>query len=112
LLNRILITGASGGLGAALAQHYAAPAITLLLWGRDEGRLEAVARRCRRFGAHVMTRSLDLANSDAATAAIEEEETLGPIDLAIFAAGLGDIRSPTGCCSPSSHLPIGVARCA
>ncbi|WP_152613310.1 SDR family NAD(P)-dependent oxidoreductase, partial [Inquilinus limosus] len=37
----ILITGASSGLGAALAKAYAAPGVRLVLLGRDAARLEA-----------------------------------------------------------------------
>ncbi|CAN5332568.1 SDR family NAD(P)-dependent oxidoreductase [soil metagenome] len=92
--NRILITGASGGLGAALALHYAAPGRALSLWGRDPARLDAVALACRVAGASVLTRSLDLTDCTAAVAALEAEDAGGAIDLAIFAAGLGDIRAP------------------
>ena len=42
----ILITGASSGIGADLAQHYAAPGIRLALNGRNAGRLEAIAAIC------------------------------------------------------------------
>ena len=38
-----LITGASSGIGAALARHYAQPGATLVLHGRDGPRLAAVA---------------------------------------------------------------------
>ncbi|MEO6216829.1 MAG: SDR family NAD(P)-dependent oxidoreductase [Sphingomonas sp.] len=94
LPNRILITGASGGLGTALALHYAAPGRTLLLWGRDRVRLEAVAITCREAGAEVAVRSLDLANCAAAIAALEEEDDAGAIGLALLAAGIGDMRAP------------------
>jgi len=90
---RILITGASSGLGAAIARHYAGPDSTLLLWGRDRQRLEAVAGDCRRAGATVAIRSLDLVDSAAAIAAIGEEEAAGAIDIAVLAAGLGDVQA-------------------
>ena len=93
LPNRILITGASGGLGAALARHYAGPGRTLLLWGRDRARLEAVAIACREAGAEVAVRSLDLSDSAAAIAALEEEDDAGAIGLALLAAGMGDTRA-------------------
>lgn len=41
----ILITGASSGLGTALAKAYAAPGVRLVLFGRDATRLEAAAGR-------------------------------------------------------------------
>ncbi|WP_298439006.1 SDR family NAD(P)-dependent oxidoreductase [uncultured Ferrimonas sp.] len=44
----MLITGASSGLGAALAQQY--PQQPLLLSGRDQQRLDAVAAACRSQG--------------------------------------------------------------
>ena len=94
LPNRILITGASSGLGAALALHYAAPGRTLLLWGRDRQRLDAVATRCREVGAGVAIRSLDLSDSAAAIDAIEQDDDAGAIDLALFVAGMGDTRAP------------------
>ncbi len=46
-LKNILITGASSGLGAALAQHYAAPGVTLHLQGRNAQRLEKITENCR-----------------------------------------------------------------
>jgi NADP-dependent 3-hydroxy acid dehydrogenase YdfG len=48
----IVITGASSGLGAALAREYAAPGVILGLLGRNSDRLEEVAADCRIKGAH------------------------------------------------------------
>ena len=47
----IVITGASSGIGEALALDYAAPGVALALTGRDAGRLDAVAAACRAKGA-------------------------------------------------------------
>jgi short-subunit dehydrogenase len=93
-MDRILIIGASGGLGEALARHYAPAGSTLLLWGRDRARLQFVADACRQLGAQVTTRSLDLSDVGAAVDAIREDDAASPIGLALLAAGLGDIRSP------------------
>ncbi|AIT82793.1 SDR family NAD(P)-dependent oxidoreductase [Novosphingobium pentaromativorans] len=92
-MRRILVTGASGGLGRAIAAHYARPGAELLLWGRDKERLDAVAAACRAAGAQASIRSLDLSAEDAAVAALMAEDAAGAIDIAIFASGLGDIRA-------------------
>ena len=39
----ILITGATGGIGGALALEYAAPGKKLILQGRNQARLQALA---------------------------------------------------------------------
>ena len=89
----ILITGASGGLGTALAHHYAKPGVRLSLWGRDVDRLTVLAQACRERGAQAKFRSLDLTDLDASLVALEQDDTADPIALAIFASGLGDIRA-------------------
>ncbi|MYL98900.1 SDR family NAD(P)-dependent oxidoreductase [Novosphingobium sp. FGD1] len=94
---RILITGASGGLGGALARHYARSdtetGVKLSLWGRDRARLEAVAHDCRTAGAQVSVRSLDLADVDGALAALAGEDAADPFDLVLLASGRGDVRA-------------------
>jgi short-subunit dehydrogenase len=52
---RIVITGASSGLGEALALHYATRENQLVLIARRENRLADVAQRCREKGAEVET---------------------------------------------------------
>lgn len=94
IMERIFITGASSGLGEALARHYAAPGRTLLLWGRNDQRLETIGEICRRAGAAVETRSLDLMDVEAAVAAVNEADERHPISLALLVAGLGDVRQP------------------
>jgi short-subunit dehydrogenase len=82
----ILITGASSGIGAALARAYAADGVTLLLWGRDATRLDGVAADCRAKGASVATQVFDLRDAAGFAKLLAEAP---PLDIAIFNAGLG-----------------------
>jgi NADP-dependent 3-hydroxy acid dehydrogenase YdfG len=85
----ILITGASSGIGAAIARHYAAPGIRLVLHGRDAGRLDAVAAECRSKGASVETTLFDVTDRAAAAEAIAAADHARPLDLVIANAGIG-----------------------
>lgn len=89
----VLLTGASGGLGHALARHYAMPGVRLSLWGRNSKRLEDLARECREAGAEVHVRSLDLMDLDGAMRELRAEDSEFPFDLALFASGQGDVRA-------------------
>lgn len=85
----ILVTGASSGIGAALARSYAQPGTTLLLWGRDTGRLDEIAAECRQCGAVVETVSQDLRELAPCMVRLRELDRAWPIDLAVFNAGVG-----------------------
>lgn len=84
----ILITGATGSIGGALAQWYAAPGRTLVLQGRRQGQLEQLAHTCRQAGAEVHIAVLDVKNCQAlqqwARQAMEQHE----FDLVVVNAGV------------------------
>ncbi len=82
---RIAITGASSGLGRALAEACASPGATLHLAGRDAGRLAASAEACRAKGATVTATALDVRDAAACHAWIEGMDGL---DLLIANAGI------------------------
>jgi NAD(P)-dependent dehydrogenase (short-subunit alcohol dehydrogenase family) len=84
----ILITGASSGIGAALARLYAAPGRRLVLGGRDRRRLDAVAARCGAAGGHVETRCQDVTDRDAMAEWITQAFASEPVDLVIANAGI------------------------
>jgi short-subunit dehydrogenase len=89
----ILITGATSGIGAALARAYARPGRTLILHGRDPARLAAIEKDCTGRGARVVPLALDLRDGPAAEEALRRISGAGageagePIDLAIVNAG-------------------------
>lgn len=89
----ILITGASSGIGAALARAhallYGKAGVTLLLWGRDEARLNETAAQCRALGARAVIQSFDLRDAAGFVTRLQTADAATPIGLAIFNAGLG-----------------------
>ena len=85
---RIFITGASAGIGAALAQAFAGPQVTLGLVARHPERLAELARRLGGSGCRVLTYPADVA--DAARmrqVALAFHEAAAGVDLAIANAG-------------------------
>ncbi|HEY0266728.1 MAG TPA: SDR family NAD(P)-dependent oxidoreductase [Rhizomicrobium sp.] len=85
----ILITGASSGIGAALARAHARAGVILLLWGRDPSRLAETAAACRALGAEVATEAFDIRDIGTLTAKLAAADAQTPIDLILFNAGLG-----------------------
>jgi len=86
--SHILITGASSGIGAALARHYAAPGVRLALAGRNRARLSDVASVCHERGAAVTEVSVDVTDRAAMQQWIEQEDDKQPLDLVIANAGI------------------------
>ncbi len=84
----ILITGASSGIGAALAAHYAVAGVFLALSGRNAERLEEVADLCRAKGAIVETALVCVTDKAAMNEWIVRLYSEQPIDLIIANAGI------------------------
>ncbi|MCC3859966.1 SDR family NAD(P)-dependent oxidoreductase [Pseudemcibacter aquimaris] len=90
----ILITGASSGIGAALATEYAADGVTLYLSGRNEERLNDIKSACASKGATVNTKIIDVTEKQAMQDWIS---SIPHLDIVIANAGIssgvgGDIR--------------------
>jgi short-subunit dehydrogenase len=92
----ILITGASSGLGAALARRYAAPGVRLVLHGRDESRLTQVAGDCVARGAQVERGSIEVTDRTALARWIADADAAGALDLVIANAGISGGTSGLG----------------
>lgn len=84
----IVITGASSGIGAALARYYAAPGVRLGLLARNAERLEAVAAACRARGAEVQAACVDVTDAPGMASWLAAFDAAHPIDLLIANAGV------------------------
>ncbi len=84
----IVITGASSGIGRALALDYAAPGVALAITGRDGVRLQAVAEACRAKGASVEAGQIDVVDREHLAAWLTTIDDTHPVDLLVANAGV------------------------
>ncbi|OZI77635.1 SDR family NAD(P)-dependent oxidoreductase [Bordetella genomosp. 12] len=85
----VLITGATGGIGAALAREYAQSGVrTLILQGRNQARLQELAAECTALGVRVETQALDVRDHEALTQWLLELSARVDLDLVVANAGV------------------------
>ena len=84
----VAITGASSGIGAALARRLAAPGRRLSLAGRDLARLDAVAHDCAARGAETRSTPLDVTDAAAVATWLQDAASERSLDLVICNAGI------------------------
>ena len=92
----ILITGASSGIGEALALFYAQKGITLFLCAQNTERLSDVAKRCREKRAEVFAEKVDVTDAAAMENWISRGDKIAPLDLVIANAGVSAGPGKTG----------------
>lgn len=92
---RILITGASRGIGEATARAFANYPVRLTLLGRDGARLQQIAGDLRTYsGVEALPLTADVTRPEEVYSAVDETITaFGGIDILINNAGIG-LRSP------------------
>lgn len=91
----ILITGASGAIGSALAETYAAPGIRLILQGRKKCQLEHTASICEARGASVSIAIIDLSHTAQTREWAREMAQAELPDLIILNAGVNTNIGPS-----------------
>ncbi|WP_328316643.1 SDR family oxidoreductase [Streptomyces sp. NBC_00388] len=89
-----LVTGASRGIGLALARGLLEAGCTVVINGRDEDRLKAAASGLADTGGRVLTAAFDVTDGPSVTAGIAvAEEQAGPLDILVNNAGM-QLRAP------------------
>ena len=85
----VALTGASSGIGAALAVHYAQPGVRLSLQARDNRRLNDVIEKCCGAGAEVYSHIGDVRDESVLQEWLLASDDALPIDNLIANAGIG-----------------------
>ncbi|MGE8943348.1 SDR family NAD(P)-dependent oxidoreductase [Leptospira interrogans] len=93
-LAHVAITGASTGIGAALAEQYASPGRRLSLLGRRTASLYDIAGRCEKLGASVDVQQRDVRDADEIALWYLCIERHQPVDVLIVNAGIFDGHGP------------------
>ena len=90
-LRSVLITGASSGIGYALAIRLAKPGVTLHLSGRRSDALAGLAEKCCQLGANVHMKIIDVCNHQEMDKWIK---SAGQLDLVLACAGISPMLRP------------------
>src|SRR5262245_32758809 len=91
--NVVVITGASAGIGAALAERLAGDGAAVVLVARRADALQEVAARC---GANALVVTADVTRPDDMTRVVEAAlARFGHIDVWVNIAGRGITREPS-----------------
>lgn len=94
--HHILITGASSGIGEALAVHFAQKDVTLFLCAQNMERLKSVADRCREKGSEIFMEKVDVTDTAAMENWISRSDKIAELDLVIANAGISAGPGKTG----------------
>lgn len=90
-MKRYLITGASRGIGRAIATRLASRDTTLLLHGRDEHALATTCKLCEQLNADTISLRYDLSDQVQINAMLEQTGA-EPIDALINNAGIALVK--------------------
>lgn len=84
-----VVTGASSGIGAAVAVALAREGAHVALAARRTDVLEGIQKKCKRFGGKVITHGTDVTSNEQVVSLMKTAtEELGPIDILVACAGV------------------------
>lgn len=83
-----LITGASSGIGLAVARRFAKEGAKLILAARRVDRLEELATELRELGADVLVRPADVTREKEVIGLFADADSFGEVDILVNNAGL------------------------
>ena len=89
----VLITGASSGIGEAMALYYAASGSeNLFICGRNKERLNEVKHQCEKFGAKVYASLIDVNDREKMRAWINQSNKKAALNLVLANAGVATTK--------------------
>ncbi|TDO98714.1 SDR family oxidoreductase [Marinomonas balearica] len=86
---RALLTGASGGIGQAIARELAEKGVSLILVGRNQKKLEALMRQLSGEGHHIIV--ADIATTTGLESVVSYVEQWGGLNMLINNAGVSHL---------------------
>lgn len=99
----VVVTGASAGVGRAVAEEFARHGARVAVLARSRARLESLCMRLRELGGDGLPLVVDVADADAVDAAAETvESTFGPIDIWINSA-MVTVFAPVHCTTAEEY---------
>ena len=102
----VVITGASAGLGRAIAHAFAKQGARLGLIARNPEALNAAKQECEALGGSAICLPLDVSDADAVEQAADQvEQTFGPIDVWVNNA-MVSVFSPVGKMEPADYKRV------
>ena len=88
-----IVTGASRGIGLAVARRLGTMGAKLSLCARDAQKLESAANELRAGAAGVFTAAVDVTQGEQISAFVRDtEKALGPVAILVNNAGIGYFR--------------------
>lgn len=94
-LNKVaLVTGASSGIGASIAQRFSAEGAKVVIVGRNEKKLQGISEKCEQSGNKPLTIIVDVTNDDSAKKIVSDTlNSFGKLDVLVNNAGIGKTSS-------------------